>query len=281
MKKFIIFSSVIALSLILLTPVLAKDFSLPDISLTPDNPFYFLKSWKESIQTFFTFGLENKAKQYLHLAGVRLAEYQKMMEIGKIEIAGKTLNKYQDQLNRALEKANELKQQGKDIKDLTQGISQIIPQSLEILQNNLQKVPEQARKGIENAIENSKKVIGNILGNQTEKACTQEAKICPDGTAVGRSGPNCEFGPCPIAKDETTSWKTYQNKEYGFEVKYPKEWKQNENQDNVEFLSPQDIEARKNSDSHFHTFSMNISVEALGKNEIFEILMQKRFGMKN
>lgn len=28
-------------------------------------------------------------------------------------------------------------------------------------------------------------------------ACTQEAKICPDGTAVGRTGPKCEFAPCP------------------------------------------------------------------------------------
>lgn len=28
-------------------------------------------------------------------------------------------------------------------------------------------------------------------------ACTKEAKICPDGSAVGRTGPNCEFAPCP------------------------------------------------------------------------------------
>jgi hypothetical protein len=28
-------------------------------------------------------------------------------------------------------------------------------------------------------------------------ACTMEAKICPDGSAVGRTGPNCEFTPCP------------------------------------------------------------------------------------
>ncbi len=28
-------------------------------------------------------------------------------------------------------------------------------------------------------------------------ACTQEAKMCPDGSAVGRTGPNCEFAPCP------------------------------------------------------------------------------------
>lgn len=29
-------------------------------------------------------------------------------------------------------------------------------------------------------------------------ACTMEAKICPDGSAVGRSGPKCEFAPCPV-----------------------------------------------------------------------------------
>ncbi len=29
------------------------------------------------------------------------------------------------------------------------------------------------------------------------KACTEEAKICPDGSAVGRTGPNCEFAECP------------------------------------------------------------------------------------
>ncbi len=29
------------------------------------------------------------------------------------------------------------------------------------------------------------------------QACTLEAKICPDGSSVGRSGPNCEFAACP------------------------------------------------------------------------------------
>lgn len=27
--------------------------------------------------------------------------------------------------------------------------------------------------------------------------CTMEAKICSDGSAVGRSGPKCEFAKCP------------------------------------------------------------------------------------
>lgn len=28
-------------------------------------------------------------------------------------------------------------------------------------------------------------------------ACTEEAKLCPDGSAVSRMAPNCEFAPCP------------------------------------------------------------------------------------
>lgn len=29
------------------------------------------------------------------------------------------------------------------------------------------------------------------------EACTQEAKICSDGSSVGRTGPNCAFAECP------------------------------------------------------------------------------------
>ncbi|MEN9653970.1 MAG: hypothetical protein RL235_82, partial [Chlamydiota bacterium] len=28
-------------------------------------------------------------------------------------------------------------------------------------------------------------------------ACTMDAKVCPDGSYVGRTGPDCEFAPCP------------------------------------------------------------------------------------
>ena len=38
-------------------------------------------------------------------------------------------------------------------------------------------------------------------GNKTPQpvACSMIAKLCPDGTAVGRTGPNCEFAACPDA----------------------------------------------------------------------------------
>lgn len=29
-------------------------------------------------------------------------------------------------------------------------------------------------------------------------ACTEEAMKCPDGSYVGRTGPSCQFAPCPV-----------------------------------------------------------------------------------
>ncbi len=48
--------------------------------------------------------------------------------------------------------------------------------------------------------------------------CTMEAKICPDGSSVGRTGPNCEFAECP---ESSAEWSTFTNGNYS--VSYPKD----------------------------------------------------------
>lgn len=35
----------------------------------------------------------------------------------------------------------------------------------------------------------------NVPGEKA--ACTEEAKVCPDGSSVARTGPACEFAECP------------------------------------------------------------------------------------
>lgn len=159
MKK-VIFSFVVASFLFGGLSVLAKDNSLPSAGTAPDSPFYIFKTLKENIQTFFIFGAENKAKQFLRLADVRLAEYQKMQEKGKIELAQKTLDKYEKQLNRARSKVEELKNKGKDVKDISEKIASSTAKHIEILENNLQKVPESVKEGLEKVLENAKKIKG-------------------------------------------------------------------------------------------------------------------------
>jgi hypothetical protein len=39
-----------------------------------------------------------------------------------------------------------------------------------------------------------------INSNNNNVACTMDAKMCPDGTYVGRTGPKCQFQACPSVK---------------------------------------------------------------------------------
>lgn len=43
----------------------------------------------------------------------------------------------------------------------------------------------------------------NIFPKTNDKACTQEAKLCSDGSSVGRTGPNCEWAKCPDQSQTT------------------------------------------------------------------------------
>lgn len=47
--------------------------------------------------------------------------------------------------------------------------------------------------------------VGN--NNSNARACSREAKICPDGSSVGRTGPNCEFTACPSATNSKATAK--------------------------------------------------------------------------
>jgi len=71
-------------------------------------------------------------------------------------------------------------------------------------------------------------IVQPDVSQNPQVACTEEAKVCPDGTAVGRSGPNCEFAPCSAAATSTpvatSTVITYQNNQYGFTLYLPKTW---------------------------------------------------------
>ena len=51
-------------------------------------------------------------------------------------------------------------------------------------------------------------------------ACTQEAKLCPDGSYVGRTGHKCEFTACPNESGNDL-WKTATDSQSSILFKYP------------------------------------------------------------
>jgi len=42
-----------------------------------------------------------------------------------------------------------------------------------------------------------------MVDRDKQSICTMEVKICPDGSSVGRTGPDCEFAECPLSNNQT------------------------------------------------------------------------------
>lgn len=62
----------------------------------------------------------------------------------------------------------------------------------------------------------------NFTNDDIHLACTEEAKLCPDGSAVGRTGPNCEFAACP-GEINNDLWKTITDSKTGASFQYPEQ----------------------------------------------------------
>ena len=100
-----------------------------------------------------------------------------------------------------------------------------------------------------------------------QKACTEEAMICPDGTSVGRVGPNCEFAPCPTPQEEadpTADWELYTSRELGFSLKYPAEVEVEEDDVNKTVLFTVLGPTQAEGTEFFDGISLSVSTGSLG-----------------
>lgn len=131
----------------------AQTNDLPESGLLPDSPFYFLKNWSEGIGTFFTFGDVAKAERFLNLSEKRLAETNALVTKGKPEEAEKAIGRYQEQLSRALAKAEEAKTKGLDVDEILAKVSEATLKHQAVLAEVYEKVPEQAKSAIERAMQ--------------------------------------------------------------------------------------------------------------------------------
>lgn len=62
-----------------------------------------------------------------------------------------------------------------------------------------------------------------LPGSEEEQVyCTREALQCPDGSYVGRTGPKCEFTPCPGM--DVSAWQTFRDAGRGITFRYPEKF---------------------------------------------------------
>ncbi len=161
--------SILITSVVLLsfgTGSLAQETELPDPGLTPDSLFYFLETAIEGVGTFFTFGDLKKAERYAALAAERLAEAKAVVEKGKPELAEKTLERYEMQLNKSIARAEKAMAENKSVEKVMEIMSKAGKTTsvhLNILAEIYEKAPEQAKSAIENAMKVSVKGHGKAV----------------------------------------------------------------------------------------------------------------------
>jgi hypothetical protein len=120
----------------------AQTSDLPDPGVLPGSPFYFVKSFFESIGTFFTFGNSAKAERYLGLAEKRLAEAEALVTQGD-EHAQAAVARYEEQYAKAKERAERTAKS-----DLKAQVADAATKHLSVLDEVLNKVPEQAKEPV-------------------------------------------------------------------------------------------------------------------------------------
>ena len=156
MKKLILISII---SLLLLSPVfiLAQtDLTTAKPGITPDSPFYFLDKWGEKINLFFIFSSETKAEKALQFAEERIAEVKAMAEKNNVGAMQSADNNYQELIALANQKTQEAKDNGKNVEELASLITEKTLNHQEILAQVFEKVPEEAKVAIEQAIKTSR-----------------------------------------------------------------------------------------------------------------------------
>lgn len=153
MEKAIVLISI----LMMVGLVSGASSDVPKATQTPGDTFYFLDKFSESLELTVAKAPvigspELEAKVRANHAAERLAEARKLVDQNKTDRVDSLMAEYSRQTNlsiRSAEKANNT--------NLSQRLGNVSDNHIEVLQDVQSKVPEQAQKGIQNAIENSQK----------------------------------------------------------------------------------------------------------------------------
>lgn len=153
MKKAILLVSI--LMMVGMTSAASPD--VPKATQTPGDTIYFLDKFSESLELTVARApvlgsSELEAKVRANHAAERLAEAKKLAENNKSEKVDSLMAEYSRQTNLSVQSAKKVNNT-----NLSERLGNVSDNHIQTLQDVQKKVPEQAQKGIQKAIENSQK----------------------------------------------------------------------------------------------------------------------------
>jgi len=154
--------------------IIAEDLGVAEPRILPDNPFYFAKNFWRGVRTTFTFNPVKKAELRLRFANERLIEAKKLAQkTGKEEIFGKTLDKYQKDMERIQTRVEKFKEKAADNPRIDKFLDKFTDRTIkqqrlmDRLEKNLADKPEVLER-IQNAKKRALEHFGEVM-NRLEK----------------------------------------------------------------------------------------------------------------
>jgi cytochrome c oxidase subunit 2 len=156
---------------------------LPDAGLTPKSPFYFVDRFGDWMRlNVFTFNPVKKAEIKTQIAEERLAELNNISQEDpkRTDIIERLEKRIQKRINEANSDAERLDAEERDISHVIEKLSDFSLKRQRVLENVIERVPEQIRDQIEATLANVYKRAENhhkILLRQKEKGFISEEKV--------------------------------------------------------------------------------------------------------
>ncbi|MBS3748697.1 MAG: hypothetical protein KGY67_03255 [Candidatus Thermoplasmatota archaeon] len=148
---------------------------LPAPGSTPDSWTYGFKRFRENINLFFTFDKKEKAEKQARLAELRLAEVKEMVSKGKTEYITDLISDYEKNIEESTKLTEIAQQMGENTTKIRELVAIATSQHVSILEEILQRVPEQAKSSIQHAI--------NASEQENERSLSALASIQPEKAA--------------------------------------------------------------------------------------------------
>jgi hypothetical protein len=148
-----------------------------DPGTLPGDSFYFIKTWFENIQLFFTFNNEHKAEIEYRFALRRASEAAKLAEQGKVELAKKQLEKFEARLKKVSTRLETAKENGKDVDELVAKLELLQQRQQDVLSGVYAQVPDEAKEAILHAMEQSSEGLKNAIENVQGKDKAEEFQV--------------------------------------------------------------------------------------------------------
>jgi len=193
--------------LILGIPAFAQNMALGQPGLLPDSPFVSVQDFFEQLQLFFAFSPNAKANVHLQLAEKRLAELNLALGENKTDLVPILSDKFEREVNETEKNIGSAKALGQNVTELAQHVAEETFKHQLVLQNLLDKVPEQARLHIENAINKSiqghEQAVESILENRNVTGIVNITFIIKNQTFTQTFNVTSEHGKSHIEKEHS------------------------------------------------------------------------------